>query len=269
MTSTTTAAASTSQERPLRVRVEIIIVLGLSLGQSAIFGIWWLIKRAMDTAPIGQQSTTIIRSASDVPWMDFAYQLLSVGFRVFPALLAVYLLASSHGSALRRLGLFWRGEGSSPVWRDLARGAGLAAVIGLPGLLWVGIGRALGWTVKIDTSGLPSAWWAATVLLLGALATGILEETVAVGYLVTRLQDARWGAPAAIAASALLRALYHAYQGPGMMIGNAVMGALFAWYFARTRRLGPLIVAHAAIDAVSFIGPDVVPQSWLAALGLV
>jgi hypothetical protein len=36
--------------------------------------------------------------------------------------------------------------------------------------------------------------------------------------------------------------------------------------FIRTGRLGPLILAHWTLDAVSFIGPDVVPASWITAL---
>jgi len=66
-----------------------------------------------------------------------------------------------------------------------------------------------------------------------------------------------------------LRAAYHAYQGPGMMIGNAVMGALFAWYFHRTQRLGPLIAAHWLLDSVSFVGSELVPASWLEAVNIV
>ena len=58
----------------------------------------------------------------------------------------------------------------------------------------------------------------------------------------------------AIALSAVLRGSYHLYQGFGGFLGNAIMGLIFGWWFLRTRRVWPLIVAHSVIDAVSFIG---------------
>jgi membrane protease YdiL (CAAX protease family) len=57
-----------------------------------------------------------------------------------------------------------------------------------------------------------------------------------------------------IAASAVLRGSYHLYQGFGGFIGNAVMGVAFAALFVRTRRVGPLIVAHTILDVVAFVG---------------
>jgi membrane protease YdiL (CAAX protease family) len=56
-----------------------------------------------------------------------------------------------------------------------------------------------------------------------------------------------WGTP-------LLRGSYHLYQGIGGFIGNLGMGVFFAIFFVRTRRVGPLIVAHAIIDSVAFVG---------------
>jgi len=32
------------------------------------------------------------------------------------------------------------------------------------------------------------------------------------------------------------------------------MGLIFGWWFQRTKRIVPLIVAHTVIDAVSFVG---------------
>jgi membrane protease YdiL (CAAX protease family) len=51
-----------------------------------------------------------------------------------------------------------------------------------------------------------------------------------------------------------LRGTYHLYQGFGQALGNAVMGALFAWWFQRTGRLWPLLVAHTLLDVVAFVG---------------
>jgi membrane protease YdiL (CAAX protease family) len=92
------------------------------------------------------------------------------------------------------------------------------------------------------------------VLILAATANAVLEEVVVVGYLMTRLRDLGWRPWHAVAASALLRGSYHLYQGVGAFIGNAVMGVVFALYFRRTRRVLPLIVAHAILDVAAFVG---------------
>ncbi len=89
---------------------------------------------------------------------------------------------------------------------------------------------------------------------------------IVVGYLVTRMKDMQVSLPWIIAASALLRGGYHLYQGWPMALGNVVMGVVFAWVYHRTGRLGPLILAHWTLDAVAFIGPEFVPQSFLDAL---
>jgi membrane protease YdiL (CAAX protease family) len=39
-----------------------------------------------------------------------------------------------------------------------------------------------------------------------------------------------------------------------MALGNVVMGVLFAWWFRRTGRVLPLVVAHTLLDVVSFVG---------------
>jgi membrane protease YdiL (CAAX protease family) len=57
-----------------------------------------------------------------------------------------------------------------------------------------------------------------------------------------------------VAASAVLRGSYHLYQGFGGFIGNAVMGVVFAFFFRRTGRVMPLVVAHTILDVVAYLG---------------
>lgn len=246
-----------------RLRAEVLIVLGLSLGKSAVYAIMTLIQRYMAKPSIGKQTATLNPSRSSINYLDLTYQVLQIAFALVPVALALYLL-SSHGPSWRtRLGL--TRDGRSP-WRDVGLGAGLAAAIGLPGLGLYAVGRAIGQSVRIDTSGLPNQWWSAAILLASAGVAGLLEEIIVVGYLITRLRELRWSLPIAILASALLRGTYHLYQGWPMALGNAVMGAAFAWVFIRKGRLGPLILAHWTLDAVSFIGPELAPASWIDAL---
>ena len=263
-TETPPAATPTLPSRR-RMRAEVLIVLGLSLGQTAVYAAIRLIERYLQPEPIGSQSTTLNPSQSAIDWIDLIIQVLRIGFSLMPVVLCLYLL-SQHGASSRvRLGLVGPAR---RWWGDVGWGVILAATIGLPGLALYAAGRALGQSVRIDTSGLPDLWWAATILLMSAAAAGILEEFVVVGFLLTRLRDLGWGVWPAIILAALIRGAYHLYQGWPMALGNVVMGLVFGWVFVRRGRLAPLVLAHWTLDAVAFIGPEVVPDAWLVELGV-
>jgi membrane protease YdiL (CAAX protease family) len=230
-----------------RLTAEIWIVLGLSLGQAAVYAIVSLIA-ALEAGPLHDHVAALNTNLSNTAWLDLTLQLLSIGFAVVPVALAIYLLAAD-GPPLARLGL----DRTRPV-RDLLTGAGIALAIGLPGLGVYAAGRALGLNAHVVLSPQHAYWWTIPVLVLRAVENAVVEEIIAVGYLLTRLRDLRWGSWAAIAASAVLRGAYHLYQGFGQAVGNAIMGVIFAWWFGRTGRLAPLIVAHTLLDVVAFVG---------------
>ena len=75
-----------------------------------------------------------------------------------------------------------------------------------------------------------------------------------VGYLLDRFGKFGWSVPLSVLASATLRGSYHLYQGFGPFIGNAVMGVVFAWVYTKTRRVMPLVIAHAVLNTVAFVG---------------
>nr|WP_250445252.1 CPBP family intramembrane glutamic endopeptidase [Actinotalea sp. C106] len=245
------------------MRAEVWIVLGLSLGQSAFYAALRLVERLTREQALSQQTATLNPTRSPRPYLDLTYQVAGIAFALVPVALALYLLSDHGRSSLRRIGL----DGSR-MGRDLGVGAGLAALIGIPGLAFYLAGRALGLNVLINPAGLDAYWWTVPVLILAALQNSLLEEVVAVGYLMERLLELKWSVPAIIAASALLRGTYHLYQGPGMAIGNVVMGVVFSWYYLRRRRVMPLVVAHTVLDVVSFVGYAVLPAEWLEVLGV-
>ena len=246
-----------------RWAAEVWIVLGLSLGQTALYSVVSIAARLTAGTPLRDQSATIFPSRSPRPYLDLAYQLLFIGFALVPVALALYLLSANGRSAVRRIGL----DASRPG-RDLALGLALAALIGLPGLALYAAGRAVGMTVDVQVSGLGAAWWTVPVLLLAAVQNSLLEEVVAVGYVMERLAGLRWSPVAMVAASAVLRATYHLYQGIGPFFGNLVMGVVFAEYYRRRRRVMPLVVAHTVLDVVAFVGYALVPADVRTALGL-
>ena len=130
----------------------------------------------------------------------------------------------------------------------------LAAAVGIPGLGLYLAARALGLNTTIAAANLSDQWWTIPVLVLAAVQNSVLEEVVMVGYLYTRWLRAGWSLPVVMVTSALIRGSYHLYQGFGGFVGNLAMGLLFGWVYTRTKRVGPLVVAHTLLDVVAFVG---------------
>ncbi|MEV7660234.1 CPBP family intramembrane glutamic endopeptidase [Paenarthrobacter sp. NPDC089316] len=239
-----------------RLRAEVLIVLGLSLGQSAVYSVVQLLDK-MTRAPLADATSTLNRSQSTREYFDLTYQLLDIIFALVPVALVFYFL-STHvqanrdgegGSAFSRLGFNFARPG-----KDLLQGLGLAALIGIPSLGLYAAGRALGITTAIVPSGLDAYWWTVPVLILSAVRHAIVEEVIVVGYLLDRFGRFGWSVPVGIVVSAVLRGSYHLYQGFGPFIGNVVMGLVFGWIYTRTKRVMPLVIAHALLDIVAFVG---------------
>ena len=228
--------------------MEVWIVLGLSLGQSAVYSVVQLLDK-MTKAPLAQGTSTLNRSQSTREYFDLTYQLLDIIFALVPVVLVIYFLTEHRATAFGKLGFNLARPG-----KDLLQGLGLAALIGIPSLGLYAAGRALGITTAIIPSALDSYWWTVPVLILSAVRHGIVEEVIVVGYLLDRLGKLGWSTPLAIFASSMLRGSYHLYQGFGPFIGNAVMGVVFALVYTRTRRVMPLVIAHALLDTVAFVG---------------
>jgi membrane protease YdiL (CAAX protease family) len=250
-TSTATSAGART-----RWRNEVLLVLGVSLGQSAVYALVSITARLTAERPLSQQTATLNASQSPRPWLDLTYQLLGIIFALVPVLLAVHLL-NRDGDGRRTLGLDRRRPWFDPLW-----GAGLAMGVGVPGLILYFSARELGINANVVPAALPEVWWAVPVLILAATQNAILEEVVVVGYLMTRLRQMGWRVGAVIATSALLRGSYHLYQGFGGFIGNAAMGVIFALFYLRTKRVMPLVIAHTLLDVVAFVGYTLLHDHW-------
>jgi membrane protease YdiL (CAAX protease family) len=237
----------------------VLLVLGVSLGQSAVYALVSITARLTADRPLSQQTATLNASQSPRPYLDLTYQLLGIFFALVPVLLAVHLLNRDR-DARATLGLDRRRPVSDVLW-----GMGLAVLIGIPGILLYLGAHSLGVNATVVPAALPDLWWAVPVLILSASQNAILEEVVVVGYLMTRLEEMGWRVRAVIAASALLRGSYHLYQGFGGFVGNAVMGVIFAYFYLRTRRVLPLVIAHTLLDVVAFIGYTLLKDhvSWI------
>jgi membrane protease YdiL (CAAX protease family) len=246
----TPAGRARLPRRETRLQIwEIVAVFAVSLGASGLYALVNLIGSLTARQALSKQTAVLNGSmAPGRPLLDLTLQLLNVTLSLAPVLLVFYLLARA-GEGPSAIGVDARQPG-----RDLARGVGLAALIGGSGLGLYLIAYHLGVELNVVAENLPDIWWRIPVLLLSAFQNAALEEVVVLGYLLSRLDRLGVRPQWAIAISAVVRGSYHLYQGVGGFIGNAVMGTIFGVLFRRWGRVTPMIIAHFLIDAVAFVG---------------
>ena len=248
MTAEALPAPALPEASRVRPGIELLLVLGVSLGQSAVYSLLSIVEKLTRDVPLNQQTTTMNNAVvPDRPWLDLAYQLAGIAFPLVPALLALYLLQRT--ADRRSIGFDLRRPGFDAGW-----GFGLAAAIGLPGLGLYLAARAFGLNTTVAPANLAENWWTVPVLVGLAAMNAVLEEVVIVGFWFTRTRQLGWAPWLVLVSSAVVRGSYHLYQGFGGFVGNIVMGLVFGLVYQRTKRVGPLVVAHFLLDLVAFVG---------------
>ncbi|HVT70624.1 MAG TPA: CPBP family intramembrane glutamic endopeptidase [Trebonia sp.] len=164
------------------------------------------------------------------------------------ALLVVALLAARRGIAPRALGLRLppdAGGKSSP---------GRAVQMAAAALLALIVGAIV--TVNLETGHLAQPAHPSAPYLMYAfvesIGTGILEEMVALVFVVSTLRQARRPTAEIIVVAVLVRCSYHIYYGVGV-VGIAVWAAVFVVLYLRFRSVIPLIIVHFLWDAFQFL----------------
>ncbi|WP_129843777.1 CPBP family intramembrane glutamic endopeptidase [Streptomyces sp. RFCAC02] len=234
---------------------ELLLVLALSLGASAISSIISFTGVLTRPGGLGDATAGLNGSrAPDRPWLDLAWQLFGIATALVPVVLVAHLLLRERGGGYSGPGLRGIGFDTGRPGPDLGRGALVAAVIGGTGLLFYLGAHAAGASLTVVPESLPDVWWKYPVLIASAVQNAVVEEVIVVGYLLHRLDRLGWTPVAVLAASAVLRGSYHLYQGLGGFFGNVAMGVVFVWLYRRWGRVMPLVVAHALIDIVAFVG---------------
>jgi uncharacterized protein len=251
--------------RRLSWKVELAVVLGLAFG-------WTLPStvRALTTSAVMARSST--PPISDIRlWGTIVLELIILG------LLVPFLRARGWTSA--RLGI-------QPSLRGCLQGGALAvaayglfvAFTVLVANVWPEVAHVLTQTHLV---GGDISW---STIVVVSIINPYYEETFVCGYVISVLTErpsevvvvpARVTAegevesvrvkadnsvgpvPApgvslatAVNISALIRLSYHLYQGAAGVLAVVPLGLLFGIWFARTRQLWPLIVAHAIMDFV-------------------
>ncbi|TDC25646.1 CPBP family intramembrane metalloprotease [Streptomyces sp. 8K308] len=248
-------------------RDELLLVLALSLGASAVSALISFTGVLTRPGGLGDHAANLNSSrAPDRPWLDLAWQLFGIATALVPVLLVAHFLSQERGlsqePALAREGGLRPGAGGLRVIGfdaarprfDLAWGAVVAAGIGGSGLMLYLGAHAAGASLTVVPESLPEVWWKFPVLILSAIQNSVVEEVIVVGFLLLRLERLGWSPTGALVGSAVLRGTYHLYQGIGGFFGNVAMGVIFVWLYRRWGRVMPLVVAHALIDIVAFVG---------------
>lgn len=129
-----------------------------------------------------------------------------------------------------------------PSWREIGEGLGLAlASYAAWAVVWVVLSPAAA-QVPAASSNLN---WAAVLAL--CVINPLFEEVVLCAYMIPVLT--RWrGTRTALKISLLVRLLFHTYQGLLGMLSVGIFGLFVSLFFARTRRLWPVVIAHALLD---------------------
>jgi membrane protease YdiL (CAAX protease family) len=211
---------------------EVLVVLALSVLASAVYAILSLLAAPLRGVVVaaGNQSN------------EFNRQLAGFVFGLAPVFLVIHLVRRT-GEGLGAIGLSVR-----DLRIDALRGVALFAVVGAAGAgIYLG-SVALGvnrFVVPVPPVG---HWWTVPALILNAAEAAFVEEVIALGYLVTRLEQLGTSPGVAVGASAVLRGSYHLYQGWGGFAGNLAMGLLFGAIFVRRRRTWPFVLAHFLLD---------------------
>lgn len=216
------------------MKKELGVVLLITFGMQGFRSLLRLIDALLQPAPLNEQSVQL-HPAQTTTWLDPLLQLSSAAILIGWGLL-VLLLLDKDGIQLPKLRKL-----------DIPQGALLAAVIGLPGLMFYLTALHFGLTKEV----VPNSNW---LSIVWSFANAFAEETVVVFWLLTRLKQLGCRAWVGVAASASLRGSYHLYQGVSAGVGNIVMGVVFAWVYQRTGRVWPLVIGHFLIDLVAFLG---------------
>jgi hypothetical protein len=180
---------------------EVWLVLGVSLGASALFSLVRYVGDLTERAPLRHQVAQLNGSyAPGRPWLDLALQLTSLVTSIVPVLLVIHFLIRS-GDGVDAIGLDRR-----QPRRDAAVGAAVAAVVGGAGLGFYLLAWHSGANLTVVPEDLPDVWWRIPVLVLSAFQNGLLEEVVVVGYLLLRLRQLGWSENRALAPTTSIRA---------------------------------------------------------------
>jgi uncharacterized protein len=147
-------------------------------------------------------------------------------------------------------GWSFRQIAGAPEPFDVLRGLGLTAMAYaayyFSALTWAAFGPR---SYDALSSVVPSGTASLAIVAALCVVNPLVEEFLWLAYGVNAFE--RFGMSYAVIASVALRTTVHAYQGVVALIAIVPLGIVFTVYYARSRRLWPVIVAHVLFDAIA------------------
>lgn len=136
--------------------------------------------------------------------------------------------------------------------RDLLPALGLlaACMAATYPLTWLQGNMAEG--INPSTDAMVAGRLSLTTVVAVSIINPIFEEVFVCAYVVRMLERTRSQA-FAVNVSVAIRTSYHLYQGPIGAIALILFGLIIGWWFARTGRLWPAIIAHGLLDMLAFV----------------
>lgn len=166
---------------------------------------------------------------------------------IYEAIVIIVLsgFLSMRGWRLRQLGFM-------PTIRDTGIGVGLAFVAYLSyAAIWY-LSSSLVHGLEEQASSLVTPNLGVTTVLAVSVLNPIFEEVFVCGYIVTALRKTH-SISFAINVSIGIRLIYHLYQGSVGVVSIIPLGFIFAYWFARTGRLWPVVISHAIFDFAGLV----------------
>jgi membrane protease YdiL (CAAX protease family) len=224
--------APAGSPRTLRVQLGLVLLLAFAPG---ILGLLAL--------ALGPQGSAEVEA-------ELAPSLIGIVINLFiswsPVLVIGYLLVRSREG--------WPGIGLTRFRPgDLGMGAVLWVASFVLVLVLAQLFQSFGMReVDFLPEGLP-LWFRVLQAVFIAVTAGFTEEVVVRGYAQTRLEQLRAPAAVILVVPTALWGVLHVYQGPGAALTIFGLGLMYAWWFQRTRRLWPLILAHGLFNMTQLV----------------
>jgi membrane protease YdiL (CAAX protease family) len=165
-------------------------------------------------------------------------------------LLSLYFALRYQGRKLKDLGF------SIGTWlRDVGHGFGLfLGVLLLSVALYFGLIAFIPWLrgalrPTYDAAALFGTRVTALTVLWAVALNPFHEELLVRAFLITEMEALYHSTLLAVLVSVSLQTSYHLYQGPQAALSHVPTFLVFSWYYVRTRRILPVILAHLLLDA--------------------
>lgn len=163
------------------------------------------------------------------------------------SLLLVFYFLSRRGQGIKALGLTF------DRWTDLLRAVGVAVGGLFVSAFLSSLVRSLSWPLtghmpdmrdpRVIFAGVPLGWF-----VIYAIISSIFEETIVRGYVTSEMISLSCPVWFSTVTSIVLQTSYHVYYGVGGALAVSGMFIVSGIYFARSRRLLPVILGHMAVD---------------------